>query len=191
MAHDTYMLLMNLVLDRQATDREEADLRLHLRDCTACTMMYEDLQRMDALFKVQPEVRPSPNFTSSVMAKVVLYETGRRWYPWFVCLMLVIVAAALVSALLPFTIVWFGLYRPLFTVPVIGPALSLVGTTFTAIASVLSLLVGDLMRWLNYLLTQPAPLAVVVSALMLASIWIGMLEVSKSTALAEAVQQRP
>jgi predicted anti-sigma-YlaC factor YlaD len=190
MAHDTYTLLMNLVLDRQATDREEADLQLHMRGCAACTMMYEDLQRMDAMFKVQPEVRPSLSFTSNVMAKVARYETSRRWYPWFVCVMLVIVAAALVSTLLPFAIVWFGLYRPLFTVPVIGPFLSLVGTTFTAIASMLSLLLGDLMRWLNYLLTQPAPLAVVVSALMLASIWIGMLEVSKSTVLAEAVRQK-
>jgi anti-sigma factor RsiW len=189
MLHESYLQLINLVIDGAASKQDELDLRAHLRTCSVCSHTYEDFQRIDALFKVQPEATPSRNFTAQVMAKVTRYNTGKRWYPWFVCIMLVIVVAALASTVFPFVVIWFGLYRPLLTLPVIGPLLSFVGTALTTIFSTGSLLVGEMARWLDYLLTQPAPLAVVISALMVASIWIGMLEVSKSTLISESTRQ--
>jgi anti-sigma factor RsiW len=190
MAHDNYRMMISLELDGMLTEREREDLRVHMDRCAACADAWEGMRRMDALLKIQPEAVPTPNFSAHVMARVQTYETQRRWRPWLMTILGGITLAAVVSAALPIVVVAFGLYKPLLSWPIIGEALSWIGRVLMLAAGVVRLGLRDLIRWLAYLTSDPLAMSVAISGLMVASTWIGLLEVMKGRPVGEAAHQQ-
>jgi anti-sigma factor RsiW len=190
MAHDNYMMLISLDLDGMLSEREREDLRQHTQTCLACANAWERMRLTDAMLKVQPEVMPAIDFRSKVMGRVKTYDTQRKWRPWLITILSGLTVAMVFSTVLPFVVVAFELYKPLLTWPVIGSVLTWVARATTTVIALGGMALHDLLRWLTYVTTDPAALAIVVGGLVVAATWIGLLEVTKSEPLTEMSQQQ-
>ncbi len=190
MAHDSYLQLISLDLDGMLNEHEHVELRLHLRGCAACAAARDRLSLIDRTFAARPEVAPPADLSMQVMARVAAFETRRRWYPWFVVVLTVILMAAVISVALPPLVIVMGLYKPLLDLPVISAVVAYASQAVVVISTLGELAARVLQRWLTYLTTDPAALAVVIMALSVAAIWIGMLETMKHMQEIEPAPQR-
>jgi len=190
MAHDNYMMLISLDLDGMLSQREREELRQHTLACPACAHAWDRMRLTDTMLKVQPEAAPKRDFRARVMGRVKTYDTQRRWKPWLLAILGGLTLAVLISTALPLIVVGFQLYRPLLSWPFVGTALTWVAHGFALGVGLVRMAVHDLMRWLAYLTTDPAALAIVVGGLVVASTWIGLLEVTKGRPLGEMSQQQ-
>ncbi|GEM_PF-614083 len=185
-SHESYEMLISLYLDGMLSRKEQEELRRHVQTCSLCADTLSQLKLVDAMFRNQPVISPPASFTASVMSRIEAYETRRRWYPWLVVGLISVVVAATISVIAPALFFTLGLYRGIESWPVVGLVFSYAAQTFGLLVSAAGLLIDSLVSWLTLLSTQPAALAVVVTALVLASIWIGLLEASKTRTMAEA-----
>jgi anti-sigma factor RsiW len=188
-SHESYEVLISLSLDGMLSREEQEELRRHVQTCAVCADTLSRLKLVDAMFRSQPVVSPPAGFTANVLSRIEAYETRRRWYPWLVMVLISVLVAAIISVLAPALFFSLGLYRGVESWPVIGLVFSYAVQTFGVLVSVATLITDALVNWLTLLSTQPAALAVVVTALALASTWIGLLEASKSQTIAEAATQ--
>ena len=190
MAHDNYMMLISLDLDGMLSERERQDLRAHTQTCAACANAWERMRLTDSMLKVQPEVAPSIDFRAKVMGRVKTYETQRRWRPWIITVLAGMTVAVLLSTALPLIVVAFALYQPLLSWPIVGTAAAWLAHAFGVVAGLAGIALGDLLRWLAYLTTDPAALGVVIGGLTVAATWIGLLEVTKGEPQSGVSQQQ-
>ena len=185
-SHESYEVLISLSLDGMLSHEEQEELRRHVQTCSLCADTLSQLKLVDAMFRNQPVMSPPANFTANVMSRIEAYEARRRWYPWLVMGLIGVVVAAIISVMAPALFFTLGLYRGIESWPVVGLVFSYAAQTFGLLVSAAGLLTDTLVSWLTLLSTQPAALAVVVTALALASTWIGLLEASKARTMAEA-----
>lgn len=190
MAHDNYVMLISLDLDGRLDEREQNDLRQHLRGCAHCARAWDRMHQMDAMFKVQPELAPRANFSVRVMAGVRRIETQRRWKPWIVTLLVGMALGVVTSVAVPILVVRLELYHPLLEIPLVAMIASWIGHGIAGALSWARLGLHDLLRWLAYLMTDPVALGVVISGLVIAGTWIGLLEVLKTTPAVDMAQQQ-
>lgn len=74
--------LMHQYLDGDISSENERRLRSHLQSCEACQKHFQELKRTVALITANIELKPSSDFTSSVMAglpKEKKRTTAKRW----------------------------------------------------------------------------------------------------------------
>nr|MBN1228751.1 hypothetical protein [Anaerolineae bacterium] len=181
MAHNSYEVMMSLALDALLTQEEEKELNQHLQSCSTCAQLWDDMTIINTMFTASAEVAPPANFSANVLARVESYESGRRWYPWIVG---VLVAASVIAAslwALPALFLSLGLPDLLAEWPVIGEIIDAATRGYIAIQIGVSWVVELANTWFSYLLNEPASLAVILTALVLASTWIGLLEGIKAT----------
>ncbi|HOA22396.1 MAG TPA: zf-HC2 domain-containing protein [Aggregatilineales bacterium] len=185
MAHNPYEMMISLSLDGLLSQEEEAELEKHLQVCPDCLDLRDRMCLVDTLFSKPALVAPSINFTASVMQRVEAYETRRRWQPWIIG---VLVVASLIAALnIAAPVIFFslGLNEAVLEWPIVQRALVAFMDGFATVQTGAQIAY----EWLIFVVTEPTTLGVIVTALVLASTWIGMLEVSKAQRLAGARQE--
>lgn len=183
MAHNPYELMLSLSLDDMLTPDEDEELRQHLAGCEACANLRDGMRQLDVMFQRPVEAAPPADFTAQVMARISLYETRRRAQPWIIGVLVVASVAAALSIAAPIAYFSLGLREIIAGWPVVGTLLTFMMQIVGYMRTGILLAVDALEQWLTLLTGEPAVLAVVVSALVLASIWIGMMEVNKATQL--------
>jgi anti-sigma factor RsiW len=190
MAHSPYDMMISLSLDGQLSPDEERDLRQHLQTCDTCASAWRRMTLLDAMFS-HPVNAPAPvDLTARVMAHVESYEARRRWYPWVLGVFIVSTIAAALSIAAPILLFSLGLYQTILSLPVIGTLLGFVLRSLDAVRSGVLFAVSALSDWLTYLLADPASLAIVLTALVLASTLIGLLEGIKAISATESSAQQ-
>lgn len=174
MAQERYQLLMNLALDGLITEEEERELDGYLMSSDSLTGEWDELNMVDALLKhhAKVEMPPPPDFTVGVMARVEAYEDQRRWTPWVIGLLAFISVLAALNIATPILFFSLELYKPLATLPAVGAVLTFGARALNAVG----LGLASLVEWMEYLLTDPVALGISLSALVLASTWIGLRE---------------
>ncbi len=190
MAHSPYDLMISLSLDGELGEDEQQELRQHLQTCCACADTWRNMTWLNKTLTNPVLLTPPVNLAAQVAARIQIYENRRRWYPWAVGGFILISLAAAVSVSAPILFLVLGLYRPLLNTPVVGTVLSYALYLLDMIRHGALFALGALHDWLDYLISEPAALAVVLTALVLASTWIGLREGFKALAAAEMSAQR-
>jgi anti-sigma factor RsiW len=168
------------MLDGLLDDQETQLLKQDLLDDPAQADNWDRLVAVDAMLKNAPMAPPPVDFTAMVMAKVDAYESRRRWTPWLVGTLAVLSIVAALSIALPVVFFTTGLYS------VVLELIALNTTVMSALDAVVTAASWILMRaenWLTLLSQEPAALATVISALVMASIVIGLREGQRALAL--------
>lgn len=189
MSHENYMMWMSLELDGELGEVHRAELRQHVRTCASCAVIWERMNLIDRTLAVQPQVAPRINLTAGVMARVGAYESRRRWYPWFLVVLGGILTAAVVSVALPPAILLLGLYQPLLDLPVVSAIAGYASEGLAVLGVLGEIAARDAGRGLTYLTTDPFALGVVITALSVATTWIGMRETIKTMHASEPTRQ--
>jgi predicted anti-sigma-YlaC factor YlaD len=187
MAHDSYHLMISLALDGELDEAGRATLEQHVKNCAVCADMWEQMTLLDTMFGNTQQATPMPDFTANVMARVEVYETRRRWLPWFVALLTGSSLIAALSIALPILLLTLGVQGIVGQWTFVDVALMRAVQAFAFVMDGVLLAVELLGDWLTFLYGEPVALAVVLAALTLASTWIGILESMKiSTAAQQA-----
>jgi len=182
MAHDNYHAMMSLALDRALPPQEQVILHGHLETCLACRSTWDRMCRADALFGQAISVAPSADFTARVMARVAEREAARREAkPWRLAVIIIAGLFAVIMALGVTGLILLGegnLANGVLRAAAQGQSvIELMGTA----AALVRTLVGALRTWLGFLVAQPLVWGAAISALTLASIWLGLIEALKPT----------
>ena len=175
MAHNPYEIMISLSLDGLLSEEEGQELDAHLQACEACTDLHARMALVDGLLAQAPQVVPQVNLTTSVMGRIGAYETRRRWQPWIVGVLVLASLLAAVCLAVPIAFFSLGLQETVAQWPVVVRALGAIVNGYTVLQSGADLAY----EWLMYVVTEPVALGVVIGGLVLASMWIGMMEVSK------------
>lgn len=182
---------MSLMLDGLLPDHQEHEFRMWIQRSEDAQDKWERMQIAHALLSRAPEMSPPYSFASSVMSRVAQYEERRRWYPWLVTLLVMLSLVAAVSVAAPFLFVWQGWYQAVIDWPIVGTLLIGIIQTLAGIGFALSVLAEGVVLWIEILTTDPVNLTVVISALSLASLWIGMREAYRHGMALEPVPVQP
>ncbi len=180
MAHDNYHLMMSMALDGALSAQEDAQLREHLGMCPSCSGAWDRMCLADHLFSQPVNAAPPADFAARVMGRVAQYELERRESrPWRLALAIILglFAAMAGIGLVGVTLLGNGDIAHGFA-QAIMQVRSAIESLGLAVA-VAQTLIGAVGSWLQYLISQPLTWVVAISALTLASIWIGLLEVLK------------
>ncbi len=188
MAHDAYQLLISLSLDGELADDQQELLYEHMQACAACADMWSRMNALDRLLMAQPQVAPRADFTARVMARAQVREARRHPRPWMIALLVGLSALASISLLTPILLLSLGIYRIVMVWPWVGVALGAASEVFARLVTTATYLTNALIDWFTYLLTDPAALAVIIVALMVASTYIGLREGLRAPAMAEATR---
>jgi anti-sigma factor RsiW len=180
MAHNPYEMMISLDVDGLLDEVEEQELQAHLQDCPTCVDLQERMQLVDSMFKQPIMVAPPVDFTASVMARIDTYETSRRWTPWLIGVLVVVSIVAALSIATPILVLTLGWWQSLLALPVVGTVLGAVLEAYAFLQSTASLALEAVGDWLVYLTSDPVALGVVLTALVVASISIGLMEVNKA-----------
>ena len=181
MAHNPYEQMMSMAFDDMLTEEEHAELTQHLEVCESCANLWEHMSLIDTLFIRPVEMTPSIDFKANVMNRIESYETGRRWYPFMVSLLVIVSIMAALWVAFPILLLSFGAERIVSAWPAVGSAIAFAMQSFTAASQWAVYGITEFSEWFTHLSSDPTTLAVVLSALVLASIWIGILEGVKAT----------
>jgi anti-sigma factor RsiW len=188
MAHNPYEMMISLSLDGLLDEAEQQELNLHLTSCPACTDLQTRMNHIDVMFKQPAMVTPPVNFSAGVMARIDTYETSRRWTPWLIGVLAVVSVIAALSVATPILVVTLGLWRALLALPVVGTVLAAGLEAWAFLQSSASLVLEMIGDWLVFMTNDPVALGVVLSALIVASTSIGLLEGSKAMRAASAAE---
>jgi predicted anti-sigma-YlaC factor YlaD len=186
MAHNPYEVLISLSLDGLLDPTEAEELEQHLQTCEACADLRERMALVDVMFAAPPEVEPPPDFAAGVMARVQVYQTRRRWTPWLIAVLAIASVLGALSVAWPVAFFSLGLHEVLAALPGIGQILGQLLDIYGDVLAGANFIVDSIYGWLAFLIEDPAALAVVLSALVFASTWIGLLEGMKATRRAQA-----
>lgn len=189
MAHNPYDLMMSLALDGELGEREQEELQLHLQVCAPCADAWQHMRWIDAMFTRPSYATPPVNLTAQVMARIEAYERSRRSQPWAIAAFTLITLAAAVSIAAPVLFFALGLHHNLLTLPLVGNILGFMLRVLATLQGSVELALNALRNWLAYLVDDPAVLAVVLAALVLASTSIGLLEWYKTVKGEYAIQK--
>jgi anti-sigma factor RsiW len=180
--------MISLSLDGLLDEEEERELQTHLVDCETCADVFDRMVLVDTALANAPEAAPPVNFAASVMLRIEAEKAGQRWYPWLIGVLVFVSILAAFSVAAPILFLSVGVEWSIARWPALA---SLVGNSlhlFEGLLTRIWFITDAATDWYAYLLGDPAALAVVVCALVLASIWIGFLEVSKANRLAMSGQ---
>ena len=100
-------MLLSAYLEKLASPREEASIREHLAECSACRGVLEDLKKTEALVKELQEVEPPPWLKQKIMAEVRQSQQEAQkagfwkklFYPWHIKIPVEALATALIVIL--------------------------------------------------------------------------------------------
>jgi anti-sigma factor RsiW len=189
MAHDNYHLMMSMALDGALSAQEDAQLREHLEVCPVCQDVWNRMCLADHVFSQAASAEPPATLAAGVMARVANYEAERRESkPWRLALGVIL---GLFAALVGLGFVGIMLLGAGNIADGVAAAVvqgrSVIESLGVA-AAVVETLASALAAWLQYLVGQPGVWAAAISALTLASIWIGLLEVLKPAPVPAVVQ---
>jgi anti-sigma factor RsiW len=85
--HNDYTLLMSLVLDKEASAEEEAELRAHLRTCDECGVTWQRWQEIDRRFVASPLMPAPVGLVDLIITRVeqaqVVRTRRRHFVLWF------------------------------------------------------------------------------------------------------------
>ena len=185
MAHDNYLTLISLSLDNMLSEDEQSYLEHHLQSCMACMCAWEQMSFVDQMFKVPVEMAPPQEFKTRVMARVSGYDKRRHLYPWMTLIMTAILLVAMMSIILPVLFFTLGLYRVLFDIPVVGTLLTRLIEIHAQVVTLVGSFGASAIHWISFVTTDPMALTVVVTVLVMISIWIGMREALRLKPAAE------
>lgn len=185
MAHNPYEYLISLSLDDLLDEEEQAELDQHMQSCGACTDLYGRMELVDRMFAAPPEVTPPVNLTASIMGRIETYETRRRWQPWVIAVLVIASLIAAFNIAAPVLFFSLGLNQLAAQWPIVVQIVSVLqgAAVFVQTASI------ALAEWIEFVITEPAALGVILTALVIASTWIGFMEVSKAQQLTGAAQE--
>lgn len=166
---------MNQMLDGLLNEEEEQALKKDLLFSEQAGDMWQNMQIVDATFSNAKEFSPSLNFTDGVMSQVDRYERQQSWRPWIIVLLVMTSSISVMTVTAPLLFVAFGLHNYLMKLPIVGPMLRLVtqGAKF---------LIDSLLGWITFVTSDPFALAVVISALVVVSTYVGLREAQRVTA---------
>jgi len=184
MARDPFDLEMSLLLDGLLDEESEAQLRRRLLEDEEAANAWGRARQVDAVLRAAPAALPPVDFSAKVMAQVERYEVRRRWRPWVIGLMSALSLGVGLSVLLPVLFFVLGLQYYLFELPVIGAALRFAVEFIATAGWLLETGMRALGSWLMFLSQEPGALALVISALVLASTWIGLREGQRAIRMA-------
>lgn len=184
MARDPFDLEMSLLLDGLLDEESEAQLRRRLLADEEAADAWGRARQVDAVLRAAPAALPPVDFSAKVMAQVERYEVRRRWRPWVIGLMSALSLGVGLSVLLPVLFFVLGLQYYLFELPVIGAALRFAVEFIATAGWLLGAGMRALGNWLMFLSQEPGALALVISALVLASTWIGLREGQRAIRMA-------
>jgi anti-sigma factor RsiW len=177
--HDRYKLMISLSLDGMLTPSEEEELSQHLEGCALCSDVQFRMASVDRLFAAPVELAPSLDFSARVMARVEAHEVQRRRRPWLIGLLVfasLLVASAIAAPTMFFV---FGLDAWLPDVSALAGVLGQVIGTLRLVLAAVGTLWGAMAAWFDAVTSDPAALAVFLSALVVTSTCIGLLEAFK------------
>ncbi len=181
MAHNPYDLMMSLALDGELNEHEQEELQLHLQTCAPCADAWQHMRLVDAMLTRPSHAIPPVNLTAQVMARIEAYERHRHSQPWAVAVFVLITLAAALSVATPILFFALGLHQALLTLPLVGSILGFALQMLAALQGSVGVALNVLRDWLAYLANDAAALAVVLTALVLVSTSIGLLEWYKAT----------
>lgn len=181
MAHNPYEQMMSMAFDDMLTEEEHQELTQHIETCEACANLWGHMSLIDTLFVRPTEMTPAIDFKANVMNRIESYETGRRWYPFMIGLLVVVSIMAALWVAFPILLLSFGTERIVSAWPAVGSAITFAMQSFTAVSQWAVYGITEFSQWFAHLSSDPTTLAVVLSALVLASTWIGILEGVKVT----------
>jgi predicted anti-sigma-YlaC factor YlaD len=184
MAHESYLNLMNLSLEGLLNQKEDADLQHHLAGCSACAAMYSRLQILEDSFSAPLFAVPPVNFSAGVMARIARYETQRQARPWFQAFLIMVIVLSIIAVSLPIVGIALGLHQQMMALPAVSGFATEVSNTYTQFSEFVWQALAGVVFWLSYVLTDPLSLSVVITALVLASTYIGLREVMRTAPLA-------
>jgi anti-sigma factor RsiW len=175
MALDPFEQRMNLALDGLLSDKELAAFEAELGrfDQRAA---WDDLQMIDSLLSHQAMLPPPPDFTAKVMARVIIHETQQRWYPWLISALTIFSLLAVAVIVLPLLLVTQGWLGYILGLPAVIGAVEWFNLLAAGAVSLVEFGFTVLSGWIVYLTQEPTVLAVIISALVVASTWIGLRE---------------
>ncbi len=188
MAHDSYQLLISLSFDGLLDDEEQDTLYQHMRTCAMCAETWTRMNSLDRLLSLQPQAAPSVNFAAKVMQRVQTYETRRRLHPWMLVMLAILSLLSGVSIAVPVTILAVGPQTITARYPLFGAILSMLARGFETVVEAATWATDMLLSWFKFLTGDPAALAVVITGLVLASIYIGLRESLKAMRQSDAFE---
>jgi len=167
---------MSLALDGLLSEDERRSLNHSLSQSPEATDAWERMRVIDRMLDTAPEASPPFDFARRVMARIEAFDTRRRWRPWIISLLVLVTTAAVISIMLPIGLLVLGGYRWLLSVPMLGDLISMALDALGQAQAAVLWLGESVLRWITFVTTDPVALTTVVSALVVASIWIGLRE---------------
>jgi hypothetical protein len=176
MAQDPFDLLISRMLDHDLTPEEQASVEEHIAQNPHAQTTVERFQHVDAMLHNQRELPLPFDLTAGVMARIEAYEVRKMWTPWIIALVVLFGLMTLTMFIMPWLLVSGILTGLVADVPIIGTVIiglaqimeyAVLGATF---------FVNAVSVWLHTLTTDPLILGLVVSALVVSSIYIGLRE---------------
>lgn len=180
MAQEPYNSRMHLLLDDLLDDQETQLLKQDLLNDPEQADQWDRLVAVDTMLKNTPLVAPPVDFTAMVMARVDTYETRRRWTPWLIGTLAVLSIVAALSIAMPVMFFAAGLHWIVLELIALNAT---VMAAFDAIVTAANWIMVGAENWLTLLSQEPAALATVIAALVMASIVIGLREGQRALAL--------
>jgi predicted anti-sigma-YlaC factor YlaD len=175
MAHEDYHSMMSAMLDGEIAPGERADLLRHMETCAPCQTTWDRLAQLDGLFAHPEFVPPPPDFSVQVMARLEADKAAQR--RWALTVVLALLAVVAIMGLAPTLGGAVGLMVVLRRVVTDGGALGTLITLQDVGLATLTAFGHGLRAWLRLVASQPGVQAMAIAALVLASTWIGLLEV--------------
>lgn len=186
MALNPYENDFNLLLDGLLNDDEERALR---RSLIANPQHEAELDRMlmvDAILRGAEEPRLPANFSANVMVHVDRYEQRVQWTPWVIALVTTVTVSLALFIAAPLVIFNLGLAEPLLSLPRVSSLVLLLAQSLEWMRLATVWGAEAIVGWLTFITTEPATLAVIISALALVSIWVGFRESQRAGAFSAA-----
>jgi predicted anti-sigma-YlaC factor YlaD len=183
MVHESYLNLMNLSLDGVLNRQAEGDLQNHLASCSACAAMYSRLRSLEDALSAPAFAVPPAQFSAGVMARIIRYEAQRQARPWFQAFLILIIVLSILTLSLPIVGITLGLHQQVMALPAVNGFVTEITSVTAQFSGGVGHALSAVVFWLSYILTDPLALSVVITALVLASTYIGLREVMRTTPL--------
>lgn len=82
-----YEKLLSSFVDNELNEKQEKELRLHLKNCSSCQRELEEIFQADTAVNNWPEIEPSDAFNRNFWKKIDALkeqkQSRRLWHTWF------------------------------------------------------------------------------------------------------------
>ena len=184
MARDPFDIMMSRMLDNDLNAEERIGFENYVAHDEQAAEAWDQFQMVDAMLSNQREAMLPFDLTAGVMARIEAYETRKMWMPWITALAGLFGLMMLFMFILPWLLVSGVLTNVVADVPVIGTIIVGMAQLMQYAVFGATLFVNAISAWLHTVTTDPLILGLVISALVVASTYIGLREGQRVYALA-------